>query len=171
MKGHTDPEIIPPGAPWPRSIPSTGLLSDAALDHLAALLDDGFAIPGTRLRFGLDPVIGLIPVLGDVITGLASFLLVLAGWQRNLPKVTLSRMVVNIAIDSVCGSLPLAGDLFDVYWKSNRKNFNLLQRHALRPHHRHSWRDWLFLWGVLVILAALALLPLAVLAWIFYLLR
>jgi hypothetical protein len=85
--------------------------------------------------------------------------------------VTLLRMVVNIGVDSVAGTLPVFGDLFDFYWKSNRMNYKLLQRHALRPEGRHSWRDWLFLWAIFVILLAMALLPLMVLGAIIYLLR
>jgi hypothetical protein len=171
MNRRPEPEIIPPGAPWPRPVPTSGMLSDASLDRLASLLDDGFSVPGTSLRFGLDPLIGLIPGIGDLLGGLASFVFVFAGWQRRLPQVTLLRMVVNIAIDSLGGTLPVIGDAFDVYWKSNRMNFQLLQRHALAPHRNHAWRDWLFLWMVIVIMVALALLPVAILVWIIYLLR
>ena len=171
MNRPAEPEIIPPNAPWPQPVPESGLLSDTGLDRLASLLDDGFAVPGTSLRFGLDPIIGLIPGIGDLLGGLASFLFVFAGWQRGLPQVTMLRMVVNIAIDSLGGTLPLIGDAFDVYWKSNRMNFELLQRHALAPHRNHTWRDWLFLWMVIVILILLALLPIMILASIIYLLR
>src|SRR5437016_1639335 len=145
-----EPEIIPPGAPWPRR--DTGALSDESLGRLASILDDGVAIPGTSIRFGIDPIIGLIPGIGDVLGSLASFMFVLAGWRRGLPSVTLLRMLVNIAIDTLCGTLPIFGDLFDVYWKSNRMNYNLLLRHSAAPHVDHTWRDWLFLWGIVITL-------------------
>src|SRR4051812_3786810 len=169
MVTQREPEIIPPGTPWPRGPASP--LSDEALDRLASFLDDGATVPGTSLRFGFDPLIGLIPGFGDALSALASFVFVFAGWQRGLPNVTLTRMVANIVIDSLCGTLPIFGDLFDAYWKSNRKNYHLLRRHSIAPRVDHSWRDWLFLWGIIVLMAALALLPLIVLAWIVHLLR
>lgn len=165
MPEPLEPEIISPDEPVPFG------LSDAHLDRLAQVLDDGLAIPGTSVRFGLDPIIGLLPGFGDAIGALLSFVFVFAGWRRGLPGVTLLRMVVNIGIDSLGGTLPIFGDLFDFFWKSNRMNYSLLRRHALRPEVDHSWRDWLFLWAIFVILLAMALLPLAVLAAIIYLLR
>jgi hypothetical protein len=165
MPEPLEPEIIPPEEPAPFG------LSDANLDRLAQILDDGFAIPGTKIQFGLDPIIGLLPGFGDAIGALLSFVFVFAGWRRGLPAVTLLRMVVNIGIDSLGGTLPIFGDLFDFYWKSNRMNYNLLRRQALRPEADHTWRDWLFLWMIFLILLAMALLPLAVLGAIIYLLR
>jgi hypothetical protein len=146
-------------------------LSDAQLDRLAKFLDDGLAIPGTNIRFGIDPIIGLLPGFGDAITSLLSFAFVYAGWRRGLSTVTLLRMVTNIVVDSLCGTLPIFGDLFDFYWKSNRRNYNLLRRHSLKPEASHTWRDWLFLWLIFVVLLAVALLPLMVLGGIIYLLR
>lgn len=154
------PEVLPP---------RPSLLSDAALDRLAAILDDEFHIAG--LRFGLDPLIGLIPGFGDVIGALLSFVFVVAGVQRRLPRITIARMIANILIDTLGGTLPIFGDAFDVYWKSNRMNFNLLQRHRASPEARHTWRDWLFFALLLIIAAAIVLFPLAFLAWIVYLLR
>ena len=165
MPEPLEPEILPPHEP------AAFGLGDANLDRLAQILDDGFAIPGTRIRFGLDPIIGLLPGFGDAIGALLSFVFVFAGWRRGLPGVTLLRMVINIGIDSLCGTLPIVGDLFDFYWKSNRMNYNLLRRHALRPEVDHTWRDWFFLWAIFLILLAMALLPLVVLGVIIYLLR
>lgn len=165
MPEPLEPEVLPPNAPLEFG------LSDAHLDRLAQVLDDGFAIPGTNLRFGLDPIIGLLPGFGDAIGALLSFVFVFAGWRRGLPGITLLRMVVNIGVDSIAGTLPIFGDLFDFYWKSNRMNYNLLRRHALKPHVNHTWRDWTFLWLIFFILVAMALLPLAVLGAIIYLLR
>src|SRR5205823_4342220 len=100
-----EPELIPPGTPWPRGPASP--LSDESLDRLARWLDDGVAVPGTSIRFGLDPIIGLIPGIGDAIGALASFIFVFAGWRRGLPAITLVRMVANILIDSLGGTLPI----------------------------------------------------------------
>ena len=159
-----EPEIIPPGRPIPR-------LSDVTLDRLATIQDDQFRVPGTSLRFGLDPVIGLLPGIGDVITGLASFLFVYAAWERGLPRVTIARMLTNIAIDTLTGTLPVFGDLFDAYWKSNRMNYNLLLRQRMAPRARHTSRDWLFFLVLALIVAAMIVLPLVVLVWIVHLLR
>src|SRR5437762_6308532 len=118
-----EPEILPP-----RRVPARGL-SDEQLDHLAGVLDDIFHIPGTKIRFGLDPIVGLVPGLGDIISGLLSFLIVFAAWQRGLPRVAIMRMVANIGIDTLTGKIPIVGDLFDMMWKSNRMNYNLLVRY------------------------------------------
>src|SRR5437588_7010539 len=107
-----EPEILPPRRP-PR-----GGLTDEQLDHLAGVLDDIFQIPGTNIRFGLDPIVGLVPGLGDIISGFLSFLIVFAAWQRRLPKIAIMRMVVNIGIDTLVGSIPILGDAFDTAWKA-----------------------------------------------------
>ena len=165
MHESLEPEIIPPDEPVEFG------LGDPQLDRLAQFLDDGLAIPGTNIRFGADPIIGLIPGFGDAIGALLSFVFVFAGWRRGLPGVTLLRMVINIVIDAVGGTLPIFGDLFDFYWKSNRMNYNLLRRHSLKPEVDHSWRDWVFLWMIFVCLLAAALLPLVMIGVIIYLLR
>ena len=160
-----EPEIIPPGA-RPRS-QSSGL-SDSTLSLLASLLDDIFRIPGTSFRFGLDPLIGLIPGLGDLLTGAASFLIILAGWQRGIPRVTLTRMVANVVIDTLVGSVPVLGDLFDAAWKSNSMNLALLQRASAPSQPRQSWRDWLFLLVIVVSLALVIVVPIALITLAFH---
>lgn len=159
-----DPEIISPQRKRPG-------LTDEQLDQLAALLDDMFHIPGTKIRFGLDPVVGLVPGLGDLITGLLAFLIVFAAWQRRLPRVTMLRMVANIAIDTLVGTIPLFGDMFDVVWKSNRMNYNLLLRYRGGIQSRHVLRDWLFFIVLILCAAALIVLPIAIVGGLFYLLR
>lgn len=146
MSATGEPEVIPPYAPWPSAAAEEeNLLSDENLEHLVALLDDIFRIPMTGIRFGLDPVIGLIPGVGDWITGAVSFLIIVAAWQRRLPQVAMVRMVVNIGIDSLVGTVPVVGDAFDVGWKSNRKNFTLLQAYREPKRRSQTWRDWAFL--------------------------
>jgi len=121
MPKPAEPQVLPPLRP-----PSG--LSDEHLEIVATLLDDFFRIPGTSIRIGLDPLIGLIPGLGDALSGFASFLIVFAAWQRRLPRVTIARMVANIGLDTLVGSIPFLGDAFDAAWKSNRKNVTLLKR-------------------------------------------
>lgn len=158
-----EPEVLPPRR-------ARGL-TDEQLDHLAGVLDDIFQIPGTRIRFGLDPIVGLIPGLGDIITGLLSFLIVFAAWRRRLPKVAILRMVANIGIDTLVGTIPILGDIFDVIWKSNRMNYKLLVRYRGGVRTGLMARDWLFFLLLLVCVAAVIALPIAILVGLVYLLR
>jgi hypothetical protein len=158
------PEILPP-----RRV-ARGL-TDEQLDHLAGVLDDIFHIPGTKIRFGLDPIVGLVPGLGDIITGLLSFLIVFAAWQRGLPRIALSRMVANIAIDTLLGSIPIFGDVFDTAWKSNRMNYNLLVRYRGGTRQGLITRDWLFFLVLLIGIAVVVLLPIAIVVGLYHLLR
>ena len=105
----------------------------AALARFAELLDSGIRIPGTQLRFGLDPLIGLIPGAGDAAGA------VLAGWilveaiRLGASRVTLVRIAGNIALDAGVGAVPLIGDIFDFAWKANVRNVTLLERHLRDP--------------------------------------
>lgn len=159
----SEPDILPPH-------PARGL-TDEQLDHLAGVLDDIFHIPGTKIRFGLDPILGLVPGLGDIITGLLSFLIVFAAWQRGLPRIALSRMVANIAIDTLLGSIPIFGDVFDTVWKSNRMNYNLLVRYRGGAKQGLVARDWLFFLVLLIGIAAVVVLPIVIVVGIFHFLR
>ena len=105
----------------------------AALARFAELLDSGIRIPGTQLRFGLDPLIGLIPGVGDAAGA------VLAGWilveavRLGASRATLVRIAGNIALDAGLGAVPLIGDIFDFAWKANVRNVTLLERHLRDP--------------------------------------
>jgi Domain of unknown function (DUF4112) len=98
------------------------------------LLDNAFRIPGTEIRIGLDPLIGLIPGFGDLAGGLASTYIILEAARAGAPPTLLLRMLGNVGIDSLIGSVPVAGDLFDVVWRSNARNVRLLERHLEAPH-------------------------------------
>jgi hypothetical protein len=99
-------------------------------DHLVTLLDDRFRIPGTDVRFGLDPIIGILfPGAGDAVTGAGSIGLLALALRRGVPASVLRKMVLNILIDTVFGSLPVVGDIFDVAFKANRRNLELLRAH------------------------------------------
>jgi hypothetical protein len=176
MPPPRQPEILAPGTPIELAPPQVSRLqlsrlgaggrffSDENLDLLAHLLDDCFRIPGTGFRFGVDGIVGLIPAVGDVLAGLASCILIFAAWVRGVPYVALVRMVVNLAIGVLVGAIPFLGDAFDIAWKANRRNYALLVRHIEQPR-RHTWRDWLFLGSLAVVLAGVLLAPLLVLAW------
>ena len=140
------------------------LTSDEHLDYIASLLDDMFQIPGTKIRFGLDALIGWIPGIGDAMAGTASFLIVFASWQRGARTVTLMRMLANVLLETVVGAIPIAGDIFHVAWKANRRNYRLLMREREQPGH-HTGRDWMFLVVIVVIAIAAVGIPIGILIW------
>lgn len=132
---------------------------DESLRHLSWLLDDLIKIPGLGWRFGLDALIGLIPGFGDAATSLASFYILASAVRYGVPKVTILRMGINIGIDYLVGSLPLVGDLFDAWWKSNQMNVELLSKRATvsRSEARQGkLSDWLFVGLIILLLAGLA---------------
>ena len=166
MPSNRQPEILPPERPGTgsRFKRADNLFADENLDFLAHLLDDIFRVPGTSIRFGLDGIIGLVPGVGDILGGLASTIIVVAAWVRGVPYVTLLRMVVNIGIEVLLGTIPLLGDAFDIAWKANRRNYALIVRH-LEQRRRQTWRDWVFLALIAVTLAALFLAPIFLILW------
>jgi hypothetical protein len=100
------------------------------LEQLARWMDSVFRIPGLGLRFGLDAILGLIPGAGDVATSLVSIYIFTAANRFGVPRITVLRMALNIVIDLVMGAIPFVGDAFDLYWKSNQRNVDLLRRHV-----------------------------------------
>jgi Domain of unknown function (DUF4112) len=125
------------------------------VERLAILLDNAIPIPGTRFRIGLDPILGLVPGLGDALGALASAWILVEAARLGASRTVLVRMLYNIAIDTLVGAVPGAGDLFDFVWKSDAKNVALLRRHLEQPDvvHRASRR---LLLAVLVLLAGAA---------------
>jgi hypothetical protein len=117
---------------------------------LARLLDTSIRVPGTSIRIGLDPLIGLIPGVGDAIAGLAGSLILLLASQFPLPKIVLVRMALNIVINNLLGAIPALGDLFSVWFKSNVRNVELLERHASSDGHASTLSDWTFVLGLLL---------------------
>jgi hypothetical protein len=100
---------------------------------LTRLLDSAARVPGTSFRVGLDPVLGLVPGLGDVAgAALSSYVVILAS-RLGAPTTVIVRMLGNVVIDTVGGTVPLVGDLFDAGWKSNTRNLSLLERHLDAP--------------------------------------
>jgi hypothetical protein len=101
----------------------------ARLDALATLMDAAFIIPGTNFRMGLDGVIGLLPIAGDLISSMVSSYIVWEARQLGVPRWMLARMMLNVAIDTAVGSVPIVGDVFDVMFRANLKNMALLKRY------------------------------------------
>jgi uncharacterized protein DUF4112 len=127
------------------------------LRTLSRLLDSAFTIPGTGIRFGLDSLIGLVPGLGDAIGGILSVYLILEASRMGAPRSVVARMIANVGIDTVIGWVPLLGDLFDVGWKANNRNFALLEQHIERPAatRASSRRSLLLLGGGLLVFVIL----------------
>ena len=124
------------------------------LRALSRLLDSAFIIPGTGIRFGLDPLIGIVPGLGDAVGAIFSGYLILQASRMGAPKSVINRMIANVGIDTVVGWVPLLGDLFDLGWKANNKNFALLEQHVHQPASTRaaSRRTLLLLGGGLIVL-------------------
>ena len=141
------------------------LSSNEHLDYVAALLDDIFRIPGTQIRFGLDALIGWVPGIGDSLAAIASFLIVIAAWRRGVQGVTLVRMIANVALESTLGAIPVAGDIFHVFWKTNRRNYRLLIREREHPG-VNTRQDWMFLAVILFAAIAAAAIPIGISIWI-----
>lgn len=136
-------------------------------EQLVRLLDDGVTIPGTRIGVGLDALLGfLFPTLGDALTGLGSLSLLVLAFQSRLPKVIVLRMVFNIAVDVLIGCLPFLGDAFDLFWRSNRRNLELVRRYSRDPLRRPDAVDYLIVGLGFTLAAAAVLLPLLLGAWL-----
>lgn len=137
----------------------------AALRKWSVLLDSAFRVPGTKMTFGLDPILGLIPGLGDLTTPLFAGLLLVHAVRLKIPRVVQLRMVMNAAIDVAIGIIPVVGDFFDFGWKANVKNLALLERYA-HPGTRATASDWWFVSLVIGLLAAAVLIPLIFAVWL-----
>lgn len=137
-----------------------------ALRKVSQLLDSALPVPGTSWRIGLDPILGLVPVLGDLVSPLFAIGMIWQARELGVPKVVQLRMIFNVALDSLLGVIPVVGDLFDFAWKANNKNLALLERHAYEEH-RATAGDWLFVILMIAVLVALAALPFFILTAIY----
>jgi hypothetical protein len=124
-------------------------------EMLAWLLDNSIPIPGTGRRIGLDALIGLVPGLGDVLSGGLGILIVARGVQRGLPPIVLARMFANVALDFVVGAIPVIGDAFDFWYKANARNIRLMRRYSELPT-ASTAAEWAFFAVVLAVIGALA---------------
>jgi hypothetical protein len=140
-------------------------ITNEHLDYIAALLDDMWRIPGTKIRFGLDALVGWIPGIGDSLAAIASCLIVLVSWRRGVPSITLVRMVANILLETTVGAIPVVGDVFHIAWKANRRNYRLLIREKQQPG-SHTGRDWMFLALIVFTAIAAVAFPVGMLIWL-----
>jgi hypothetical protein len=110
----------------------------ARLDALASLLDTALVIPGVKIRFGLDALLGLVPGIGDAITTAMALFIVYEARRLGAPRHLILRMIGNVALDGMVGAVPLVGDAFDILWRSNRRNVRLLQDWLERDERRRA---------------------------------
>lgn len=156
------------------SKPARREASPEDLERLAHWLDTLFEIPLLRIRFGIDSLLGLLPGFGDTATTVASVYILQAAMRFGVSRITIARMTLNIIIDLLLGAIPFVGDLFDFYWKANRKNVELLRRHLhANPAGERKQRrwDWLFVGFMIFIIFAALIASIAatywLLAWLF----
>lgn len=157
-----------------RSDPEVEILTEDPMDHesrealrrasdfLAKVLDTALPIPGTRIRIGLDPIIGLLPGVGDALASFVGSAIVVMASQLQVPKIVMARMSLNILLNGVVGTIPVAGDFFSIWFRSNARNAELLRRHSASPRRASTVSDWMFVAGI--ILGTLAILLGAIVA-------
>ena len=134
---------------------------------LAVIMDNLLRVPGTRFRFGLDPLIGLVPGLGDTGSAIVSAMALIAAARRGLPKILLARMSLNILINEAVGIIPIVGDAFSFWFKSNARNYELLKQFSTAPR-RSTASDWAFVIFVLAALLVILAVSLALSFWLLY---
>ena len=134
-----------------RTLPTAPLPANLkGINALAKLMDSQFRIPGTEYRFGLDSVIGLIPGVGDLSTFAVSGYMLTLMAKNGASGFVMARMILNILIDAIVGSIPLVGDIFDLGFKANNRNMKLMQEHYQEGRHRGS--SWKVIFPVLFVL-------------------
>jgi len=140
------------------------------VERVARLMDSQFRLPGTRFRFGLDPLLGLVPIVGDLSTTAVSVVLLLTMVRYGASGAVVVRMALNILLDTVIGAIPLIGNVFDFAYKSNERNVALLRRHYAEGRHSGSGKGLvaLVLLGFLVVFGLVAWGSIALLSWVWH---
>lgn len=136
-------------------LPAKQISKLTKLRRVSRILDNAIAIPGTKISFGLDPILGLLPGGGDTVTGGIAAYIVVEAARMGVPREVLWKMVSNILIDSFAGTVPVVGDIFDLGWKANLKNIELLEKHLDLAESNQS--DRLFIFGLILVLALIVL--------------
>lgn len=137
--------------------------------YISRLMDSKFVIPGTGIRFGLDPIFSLMPVLGDLITLVISSMLIYTMQKHGASRKVVVKMMINAGVDTLVGAIPLVGTVFDVFYKANEKNVRLLREHYYEGKHQGSGTGLLVLIFViaLLIIGAIVFLIWKLFEWIF----
>jgi hypothetical protein len=159
------PPMASAGAFW--DAPGSALDSPAPpwVHGLVKLMDEAITIPGTKFRIGWDAIIGFFfPMVGDAASALSHVTLIYFAFRARVSKVVLARMVLNVAMDQLWGSVPIIGDLFDAGFRANRKNLELLERGKNSRRGRTKLGDLMVVWGAIGAVIGIVLLPLIVVA-------
>lgn len=120
-----------------------------ASELLAKVLDTAIEIPGTKIRIGLDPLIGLVPGIGDALASFVGSTIIVMASRLQVPKIILFRMSLNLLINGAIGAIPVLGDFFSIWFKSNARNAQLLRRHSSSVRQSSTLIDWVFVIAVL----------------------
>ena len=139
------------------------------LRRLSQILDNAIPIPGTKQRIGIDPIIGMLPGGGDLVTGALGAYIILESARMGVERQIIGKMIGNILLDAIAGTVPVVGDFFDMGWKANVKNIALLEKHIqINPDSNKP--NWLFLIGLTILLVAIvigfAALTVLILRWL-----
>lgn len=130
-------------------------------------LENLVRVPGTRFGIGLDAILGaVLPGAGDVLTGVLGLTVIVAAARRGVPRIVLARMLVNTGADTLLGMLPIAGDVFDVLWRSNVRNLALLERHQGELEPRARVGDWAIVGAAGALVVASVAAPIFLIAWL-----
>jgi hypothetical protein len=144
IKDPVVPHAAQPGISYEASgnpnthLPARDIRELKWIEGVINVMDNRFRVPGTNIRFGLDPIIGLFPIVGEAVTFSISSILILSMVKYGVSRKVIIKMVGNVMIDAVVGSVPLIGDLFDVAYKANQRNYKLLKEHQLEGKHSGS---------------------------------
>ena len=136
--------------------------AERRIGRVTHALDELIAVPGTPVKVGLDPVIGLIPIVGDAVAGIVGAWVIAEAARFGIPRIVVGRMIVNLVVDLAIGAVPVLGDLFDVVFRANSRNLALFRRHALEPD-ASTRSDQAFFVGVVLVLVGIVWLLLTVL--------
>lgn len=158
-------------SPQPSHLSANAKLSTLRrLRRLSHLLDNAIGIPGTPVRFGIDPILGLVPGIGDFLGSALSIYIVVEAARWGIPRPALVKMVSNILFDTVFGTVPVIGDFADVAWKANVKNIVLLEEHLDLPPQQRQATNWWFITllivGLLLVVIGVAAISLMIFAWL-----
>jgi hypothetical protein len=159
-------------SPLRPSVPSSFDADDRLrwVTRIAHLMDSQFRLPGTRFHFGLDPLLGLLPIVGDLSTTAVSVALLLTMLRHGASGTVVVRMALNILLDTVVGAIPILGNVFDFAFKSNERNVALLRQHYAEGRHGGSGKGLvaLLLLGFLVVFGLVAWGSVALLSWVWH---
>lgn len=139
----------------------------AIADIIANVMDTTIRIPGTSWYIGLDPLLGLIPGIGDALANLIGTIILGLGTRLQVPRIVLARMSLNLLINGTVGAVPIVGDLFSVWFRSHSRNAALLREAAMKQD-RETHADWFYVGGIIGGTVALLLFTIAVIIWLSY---